>query len=247
MNALTIDDFEKLALPLLDRLHGFARSLSGNSDEASDLVQESLTKALKAFGSFREGTNFSAWIFTILRNTFLNTRIAVKKQRELCEEHEEDVANPGDNPERILIRHAEAKLVQQAITRLAPEFQQVLLLADINEMAYRDIARHLDIPPGTVMSRLSRARKKLRDHLVDMLNQQREIAMRRVQPSFCEQQELNIRPVASQRQAGFLEIQQHALHLLRWNFYSAKSQDGGFTRTLTLVVKLPELPNPACA
>ncbi|HEV3040342.1 MAG TPA: sigma-70 family RNA polymerase sigma factor [Candidatus Angelobacter sp.] len=184
MNALTIDDFGKLALPLLDRLHGFARSLSGNSDEASDLVQESLTKALKAFGSFRQGTNFNAWIFTILRNTFLNARIAVKKQRELCGEHEEDVVNPGDNPERILIRHAEAELVQQAIAKLPPEFREVLLLADINEMAYRDIAQHLGIPPGTVMSRLSRARKKLRDHLVDMLNQQREIVVRQIQPSF---------------------------------------------------------------
>jgi RNA polymerase sigma-70 factor (ECF subfamily) len=184
VNAFTIDDFEKLALPLLDRLHGFACSLSGNSDEASDLVQESLTKALKAFGSFREGTNFGAWIFTILRNTFLNARIAVKKQTELCGEHEEDGANPGDNPERILIRHAEAELVQQAIAKLSPGFREVLLLADINEMAYRDIAQHLGIPPGTVMSRLSRARKKLRDHLVDMLNQQDEIVVRQVQPSF---------------------------------------------------------------
>jgi len=168
VNALMIDDFEKLALPLLDRLHGFACSLSGNSDEASDLVQESLTKALKAFGSFREGTNFGAWIFTILRNTFLNARISSKKHGEFWDGYEEDVADLSDNPERILIRHAETELVQRAIAKLSPECRDVLLLADINGMAYRDIAQCLGIPAGTVMSRLARARKKLRDHLVEM-------------------------------------------------------------------------------
>jgi RNA polymerase sigma factor (sigma-70 family) len=177
LNGLPGNDFEELVLPLLDRLHGFARWLTGNPDEARDLVQETFAKALKAFGSFHTGTNFGAWIFTILRNTFLNTRTSLKNQADCWKEYE-DVAVTKDNPEIVLLRHADTKLVHEAIAKLPPDFRKVLLLVDIEEMSYRDVAEALSLPAGTVMSRLARARKKLRAHLAEALSSSRRGRLR---------------------------------------------------------------------
>ena len=168
MSRLHNSDFEKLALPLLDPLYNFARWLSGDPDEAHDLVQETFVKALRALGSFQEDTNFRAWMFRILRNTFLTSRTGLE-YRMTEQEDEAGVAEPaasGETPELEVIRRADTEMVQKAIARLTPKFREVLLLADIEEMKYHEVAEALDIPIGTVMSRLARARKQVREQIV---------------------------------------------------------------------------------
>ena len=165
-------EFEKLALPLLDPLYNFARWMCRDGDEARDLVQETFAKALKALGSFREGTNFRAWMFRILRNTFLTSRTGLER-RNTVQEGEEGFADSvasQDTPELALVRRADTELVQQAIAALPAVFQEVVILADLEELKYQEIADALDIPIGTVMSRLARARRLLRDHIVAALN-----------------------------------------------------------------------------
>jgi RNA polymerase sigma-70 factor (ECF subfamily) len=168
-------DFEKLAVPLLDGLYNFACWLSGDADEARDLVQETFVKSLKGFSSFREGTNFRAWMFRILRNTFLTSRTGLERRNTQQEDElgfDETVVTQ-ETPEVALIRRANTELVQSAIARLAPTFQEVILLADVEEMKYQEVAETLDIPIGTVMSRLARARKQVREHIVVALGEKR--------------------------------------------------------------------------
>jgi RNA polymerase sigma-70 factor, ECF subfamily len=161
-------DFEKLALPLLDPLYNFARWLSGDADEARDLVQETFAKALKGFSGFQEGTNFRAWMFRILRNTFLTTKSGLEQRNTLQVEDGgmEEAAVDHETPELKLLRRADTELVQKAIAQLSPAFKEVLLLADIEEMKYQEVADALSIPMGTVMSRLARARKQVRDYIL---------------------------------------------------------------------------------
>jgi RNA polymerase sigma-70 factor (ECF subfamily) len=165
------EEFEQLALPLLEPLYNFARWLSGNSDEAKDLVQETFAKALKGFGGFHQGTNFRAWIFRILHNTFLTSRTGLERQQTSPDDDNpiEEVPSSRDTPELLLIRRADTEMVQAAIRSLPLLFQEVILLADIEEMKYREVAEALDIPIGTVMSRLARARKQVRRHIVETL------------------------------------------------------------------------------
>jgi RNA polymerase sigma-70 factor, ECF subfamily len=171
VSGISRQEFEKLALPLLDSLYNFARWISGDPDEAHDLVQETFAKALKATNSFREGTNFRAWMFRILRNTFLTSRTGLERRHTEQESEKgfEDSVVTQETPELALIRRADTELVQQGIASLQHGFQEVLILADLEEMKYQEIAAVLDIPIGTVMSRLARARKQLRQFLVDAL------------------------------------------------------------------------------
>ena len=161
------DEFEQLALPLLEPLYNFARWLSGNSDEAKDLVQETFAKALKGFGGFQQGTNFRAWLFRILHNTFLTSRTGLERRQTGPDDENpiEEIASSGDTPELLLMRRADTELVHAAIASLPLLFQEVVLLADIEEMKYREVAEALDIPIGTVMSRLARARLQIRRYI----------------------------------------------------------------------------------
>ena len=161
-----------MALPLLDPLYNFARWLCGDADEARDLVQETFAKALKGFASFRQGTNFRAWMFTILRNTFLTSRTGLEWRRT---EQEDESAVTHDTPEIALIRRADTEMMRQAIATLPLAFREVLLLVDIEEMRYQEVADVLRIPVGTVMSRLSRARKQLREYIVVTLGVKHEM------------------------------------------------------------------------
>jgi len=164
-------DFEELALPLLDPLFNFACWLSGDSDEARDLVQETFAKGLKAFGSFRSGTNFRAWMFRILRNTFLTSRTGLERRNTSQQDEDgiDEAVVTQETPELELIRRADTELIQGAIAQLPPIFREVVILADIEEMRYQEVADALDIPIGTVMSRLARARKHLRKNILDTL------------------------------------------------------------------------------
>jgi RNA polymerase sigma-70 factor (ECF subfamily) len=160
--------FEELALPLFDQLYNFAHWLTQNREEAEDLVQETYAKALIGFASFQLGTNFRAWMYRILRNTFLTSRTGLKTTMtvdldagdsgaELSVEHE--------TPEAILMQRSSSQALENAIAELPVHFREILLLCEVEEMSYQEIAETLSIPIGTVMSRLSRARKTLRDGL----------------------------------------------------------------------------------
>jgi RNA polymerase sigma-70 factor (ECF subfamily) len=163
--------FEQLALPLFDRLYNFAHWLTQNRDEAEDLVQETYAKALKGFSSFEPGTNFKAWIFRILRNTFLNSRTGLRAATVPLDTQDDDPALPVENetPETILIDRASERIMQEAIEELPVPYREVLLLCEVEEMSYQQIAATLTIPIGTVMSRLSRARRALRTAVMGKL------------------------------------------------------------------------------
>jgi RNA polymerase sigma-70 factor, ECF subfamily len=160
--------FEELAMPLFDQLYNFAHWLTRNRDEAEDLVQETYAKALKGFSSFRLGTNFRAWMYRILRNTFLTSRTGLKATMTVpldSEEDEPDLALERETPETILIERSNWQLIHSAIDLLPVHFREILLLCEVEEMSYQEIAETLSIPIGTVMSRLSRARHELRECL----------------------------------------------------------------------------------
>ena len=162
------DAFEELAMPLFDQLYNFAHWLTKDREEAEDLVQETYAKALKGFSSFQLGTNFRAWMYRILRNTFLTSRTglqATMTQPLETENSETELAIDRATPETILLERSSQELVQKAIEDLPLHYREILLLCEIQEMSYQEIAEALSIPMGTVMSRLSRARKSLRDSL----------------------------------------------------------------------------------
>jgi len=153
--------FEEQAMPLFASLYNYARWLTGEAHEAEDLVQETYLKALRGFASFREGTNFRAWMFRILRNTFLTSRTGLRATAMQPIEDDDQFVAEGD-PETIFLHHANAEELRRAILELPLEFREVLLLADMENMSYREIGEALSIPVGTVTSRLTRARAKVR-------------------------------------------------------------------------------------
>jgi RNA polymerase sigma-70 factor, ECF subfamily len=158
--------FEDLAMPLFDQLYNFARWLTHDTTEAEDLVQETYAKALRGFSSFQAGTNFRAWIYRILRNSFLSSRTGLKTMVALDGEVD-DIVLPAESttPESILIEQVDREIMQQALAELAVPFREILLLCEVEEMSYQEIAETLAIPTGTVMSRLFRARKALRNSI----------------------------------------------------------------------------------
>jgi RNA polymerase sigma-70 factor (ECF subfamily) len=158
-------DFAVLALPLLQPLYNFARWLSRDTHEAEDLVQEAYARALKGFAGFRPGTNFRAWMFQILRNAFLTSRTGKPVSVEI--EEDSEVFADTRTPETVLINTTTQQQIQHVLERLPAEYREVILLCDVEEMRYRDIAELLGIPLGTVMSRISRARRLLRGYLAE--------------------------------------------------------------------------------
>jgi RNA polymerase sigma-70 factor, ECF subfamily len=158
--------FEDLAMPLFDQLYNFARWLTQDTTEAEDLVQETYTKALRGFSSFQAGTNFRAWMYRILRNSFLSSRTGLRTTIPINTE-EDEILLPANNttPESVLIEQADRETVQHALADLPVPFREILLLCEVEEMSYQEIAETLTVPMGTVMSRLFRARRALRDLL----------------------------------------------------------------------------------
>ncbi len=158
-------------MPLFDRLYNFAHWLTQDRQEAEDLVQETYAKALKGFSSFRPGTNFRAWIYQILRNTFLTSRTGLKAAATVpldLEGDEQMLPAVNATPESILLQRSDRQIVQEALGRLPVPYREVLLLSEFEEMSYQEIAATLAIPMGTVMSRLSRARRALRDTVLEL-------------------------------------------------------------------------------
>ncbi len=163
------DSFEALAMPLFAPLYNFACWLTQNREEAEDLVQETYAKALKGFASFAPGTNFRAWVYRILRNTFLTSRTGMQATATMLpiedENNESTLPPAADNPESLLLARADQETIRAALEQLPVRFREVILLCDMEDLSYQEIAGTLGIPLGTVMSRLSRARAAMRELL----------------------------------------------------------------------------------
>jgi RNA polymerase sigma-70 factor, ECF subfamily len=162
------DRFDELAMPLFDQLYNFAQWLTKNREDAEDLVQETYAKALKGFGSFQPGTNFRAWMYRILRNTFLTSRTGLRMTAMTSFDAEEitsEAAVEKATPETIFITRSNSQLLVTALDDLPVHYREILVLCEVEEMSYREISETLSIPIGTVMSRLSRARQSLRVRL----------------------------------------------------------------------------------
>jgi RNA polymerase sigma-70 factor, ECF subfamily len=163
--------FEQMTMPLFDSLYNFAHWLTGNRADAEDLVQETYAKALKGFHSFQEDTNLRAWMFRILRNTFLTSRSGLAARNTLSIEEEEGVEKEwamahAVTPESLLLKQEHRQTVLDALTAMPLPYREVILLCEVEELPYREIAQVLSLPIGTVMSRLFRARSCLRQALM---------------------------------------------------------------------------------
>ena len=166
--------FEGLAMPLAPSLYNVACWLSHNPSDAEDLVQETYIKALRGFSTFEPGTNFKAWIFRILRNTYLNSRTGLAAQRTVALEDELGDLEEAPHlegmidhrtPEMHLLRLSDQATLRAAMEKLSPPLLEVIMLCDVEELKYKEIAAVLDVPIGTVMSRIARARTALRETL----------------------------------------------------------------------------------
>jgi RNA polymerase sigma-70 factor (ECF subfamily) len=155
--------FEDLAMPHFARLYNLACWLTHDTVVAEDLVQETYMKALRGFSSFQQGTNFRAWIYRILRNTFLTSKTGLKVVATI-DLDDETAAEPAYQvtPESLLLARVATETLQRALESLPMHFREIILLCDLEEMSYQEISQALGIPIGTVMSRLSRARKAMR-------------------------------------------------------------------------------------
>jgi RNA polymerase sigma-70 factor (ECF subfamily) len=151
----------------LDGLYSYALVLTRNHAEAEDLVQETYVRALPAMGRLRTDSNTKGWLFTILRNVWLNQLRKWRNGPQMIEmEGDDGVANsivePSKDSHDLYVSKVEAEQVRAAIKELSAEFREVILLREYEDLSYQEIANVLDCPVGTVMSRLGRARAKLR-------------------------------------------------------------------------------------
>ncbi|HZM35622.1 MAG TPA: sigma-70 family RNA polymerase sigma factor [Burkholderiales bacterium] len=141
---------------LIPRLRRYARALAGDRSSADDLVQDTLERAWAKLHLYRRGTDLRAWLFTVMHNVHVNKVRATRSTDPLDDEMPE-LAQGAGQPDALMVRD-----LDRAIARLPAEQRAVLLLVTLEEMSYEQVARTLGIPIGTVMSRLSRAREKLR-------------------------------------------------------------------------------------
>jgi RNA polymerase sigma-70 factor (ECF subfamily) len=162
--------FESLAMPHLDAAYNLARWLTHNDDDAQDVVQESFMRAMRYLGSFR-GDSARAWLLQIVRHTCYSwlkeNRPAENVAFDDSDEAWQSIPAPAtDEPHAIAIRKADRRQINEALAALPVAFREVLVLRELEDLSYSDIARIADIPVGTVMSRLSRARGLMREALV---------------------------------------------------------------------------------
>jgi len=174
--------FTEEAMPLLDQLYGGALRMTRNPQDAEDLVQETYLKAYNAFDSFKPGTNLKAWLYRIMTNTYINSYR--KKQRRPLVTSAEDVTDSqlytSSSHDSTGLESAEVEAlklmpnsrISEALNSLNEDYRMVVYYADVEGLAYKEIAEVMDIPLGTVMSRLHRGRKQLREMLKDVANEQ---------------------------------------------------------------------------
>lgn len=155
-------NFEEAVMPHMDAAYNLARWLTRNDADAQDMVQEAYLRALRFFSGFR-GTDARAWLLTIVRNTCY-TWLRRNRSPELSCDFDEIVLareSEGPDPETEQLQKAQAQMVNEAIEKLPIEFREVVVLRELEELSYKEIAVVLEVPIGTVMSRLARARKRL--------------------------------------------------------------------------------------
>lgn len=162
-----IQRFEEILLPHLNAAYNLARWLTRDEHDAEDVVQESYLRALNSFDTFQFGRDARAWLLKIVRNTCY-TWLRKNRPYEVAAQFDEsarDVPIAPSDPETAVLAKANSQLVRQALEQISPEYREALILRELEGFSYREIAQIVDIPLGTVMSRLSRARKELRDRL----------------------------------------------------------------------------------
>jgi RNA polymerase sigma-70 factor (ECF subfamily) len=164
----TKTQFEELAFPLADKLYRIAYARLGNAQDAEDAVQETFSKAFRAFSSFKQGTNVGAWLSRIMLNVIAdNLRKQQREPRPLSLDETADdsapidVASPNPGPEQLLLNNVLDAELQCALDSISEDLLTPFLLREIQELSYKEIAAAMDVPIGTVMSRLSRARAQL--------------------------------------------------------------------------------------
>ncbi len=166
MTKRTQHNFERLVLPHRDMLYGHALSLTRNAEEAEDLVQETNLRALRGFDSLRSEGPLRAWLLTILRNLFINSyRARVRAPHSVSLdslENPDPVVPTEPSPERQVFARMESEAVNRAVANLPDDYREVLVLSDMRGMSYQEISDTMALPIGTVRSRLSRARSRVR-------------------------------------------------------------------------------------
>jgi RNA polymerase sigma factor (sigma-70 family) len=164
-----IGSFEQTVMPHLDAAYNLARWLTRNEHDAEDAVQEAYLRGFRSFGGFR-GTDGRGWLLTIVRNTcytWLRRNRAEQLSTPFDEEiHCEEAASP--NPEELLLRNADRQRLQDALEELPVEFREALVLREIEGLSYKEIANVSGVPVGTVMSRLARARDRLKEKIAHL-------------------------------------------------------------------------------
>jgi len=170
-------DFEAISMPYLDSLYNTAYRMARNAEDAEDLVQETYLKAYKYYDKFEEGTNFKAWLFKILKNSFIN--LYRKKQKVPPQSEFGDIEGSFessvlegfgakiDSPEQELLADVLDEDVQRSLDVLPDDYRMAVVLADLEGFSYKEIAEILEIPLGTVMSRLYRGRKQMEQSLLE--------------------------------------------------------------------------------
>ena len=169
-------EFERLALPYLESLYNTAVRMTRNAQDAEDLVQETFLRAYRSHHQFTPGTNFKAWLFRILKNAFINEyrkRRAAPVEEDFADIEESfesrldrDRAPTIRNPEEEALARSLDEGVQRALAGLPEDYRMAIVLADLEGFSYKEIAGILEVPIGTVMSRLYRGRKQLEEELL---------------------------------------------------------------------------------
>ena len=167
-------EFSQAALDHLDALYGFAMVLTHSRTEAEDLVQETYLRAARAFGRLLPDSNLKSWLFTIMRNIWLNqkrhaklTGPVVELDAETEDHWQWTAAHPANDPHAVLLQKVQREQLRAAIEKLPVHYREVIVLRDLEGFSYQQIATILECPAGTVMSRLGRAREQLRNWLSD--------------------------------------------------------------------------------
>ena len=186
------DEFAAATLDHLDALYGGALRLTRNAADAADLVQETFLRATRFQDRFAPGTNLRAWLFTIMTNMFINSRRRVASERRLEDADRSDAVieafvssealRMARSPERQFLSHVSSVEVREVVDRLSQDFRTVLLLADVEQFSYREIAEMVGCPIGTVMSRLFRARRLVQRMLIET-DRTQEVAGAAAEPS----------------------------------------------------------------
>src|SRR5450432_2719279 len=182
-------DFEREALPHLPALYAAALRMTRHEKDAEDLVQDALVRAYRFFDTFEAGTNCKAWLFRILTNVFCNRYRAREREREILDEAESSEANVeqftagtdrGRDVEAALLGRIVSEDVERALAEVPEDFRMAVILADLEDFSYKEIAEIMECPTGTVMSRLYRGRKLLQGLLYDYAVEQGVIDPARV-------------------------------------------------------------------